>query len=121
VRPYRAPFEVDATTLSDENDPLIVGHPSQLPSAAYWTELAPPSPGTAHKFAGEDGFRRNQFLPRRNRFRRPAKAAGNGRRRSIGSLVKQRGSIMLAFLNLLYRAYCRARLLEMRRQHLAGY
>jgi hypothetical protein len=35
-------------------------------------------------------------------------------------LVKQRGSIMFELLNLLYRAYCRARLLEMRRHHLAS-
>jgi hypothetical protein len=51
----------------------------------------------------------------------PARESGRKQApRSIGTMVKQRGSIMFAFLNLVYRAYCRARLLEIRRQYLAS-
>jgi len=32
-------------------------------------------------------------------------------------MIKQRGAIMSALLNLIYREYCLARLAEMRRQH----
>jgi hypothetical protein len=45
----------------------------------------------------------------------------NGRKQRSGKpkqLVKQRSSIMSAILTLFYRAYCLARLTEMRRHHL---
>jgi hypothetical protein len=87
----------------------------------------------AHKFTGRpdfstgdaslppaEAFRRNQFPPRRNRFRLSTKTAGNSRYAALPALVQQWGSIMFVFLNMLYRAYCRARLLEMRRQYLAN-
>jgi hypothetical protein len=44
-----------------------------------------------------DPFRRNHFRPRRNRFRRPAKAAGNGRKCSVPSLVNNEVASCLRF------------------------
>jgi hypothetical protein len=38
---------------------------------------------------------------------------------SIGGADQTRGSIMWTLLSLIYREYCRARLLEMRKYHLA--
>jgi len=39
---------------------------------------------------------------------------------SIEPAGRTKGSIMWTLISILYRAYCRARLLEMRRYHLAG-
>jgi hypothetical protein len=37
------------------------------------------------------------------------------------ALIKQWSSIMWAIITLMYRSYCRARLLEMRKYHLANH
>jgi hypothetical protein len=37
----------------------------------------------------------------------------------MGRTIKQRGAIMWSLISLMYREYCRARLLEMRRFRLA--
>lgn len=38
---------------------------------------------------------------------------------SLGALIKQRSSIMWTVLSLIYRQYCWARLMEMRKSHLS--
>jgi hypothetical protein len=53
---------------------------------------------------------------------KPFSAGRNaGWKRSAPSIVvadQARSSVMSALINLLYREYCRARLMEMRKQHL---
>jgi hypothetical protein len=41
-------------------------------------------------------------------------------RANIEAVIKQRSSVMSAFLTLIYREYCKARLAEMRKHHLGG-
>jgi hypothetical protein len=69
---------------------------------------------------GSTGSEEAIFAPDEAVFARRRKRPETLASAASAPLVKQRGSIMFALLNLLYRAYCRARLLEMRRQHLAG-
>jgi hypothetical protein len=64
--------------------------------------------------AGVPPHRRNQWGARRNHFSRTTKKAGNNRMQRL-VLIKQWSSIMWGFIGSLYRAFCYARLLEMRR------
>jgi hypothetical protein len=48
------------------------------------------------------------------------KNAGNEREPASAALIKQRSSIMLAIITLLYREYCRACLAGMHRHHLGS-
>ena len=53
---------------------------------------------------------------RRNHFCRPRSEPETLSRQDISPLTKRRGSIMPTIFDLLYREYCRARLVEMRKQ-----
>jgi hypothetical protein len=58
------------------------------------------------------------LLGRRNRFQQRATPAGNDRRPACAAAGQTRSSVMSVLINLFYREYCRARLMEMRKHHL---
>jgi hypothetical protein len=61
-----------------------------------------------------------QFVASMKPFSFASKKPGNRGALTLLQLIKQRGSIMWTLISILYRAYCRQRLLEIRKYHLAG-
>jgi hypothetical protein len=116
---YCSPICRGPTIRSRQIHLRLVGHGDA--NAAFVRSLKPPF---ARKHHSQQSLIANPtvetiFASRRNHFMHRTKTGGNRDQGSVEQLVKQWSSIMSAILTLFYRAYCLARLTEMRRRHLA--